>query len=328
MDMYEEKYKCISVRLKVEVGDFYHNLIEPLKENKELSMFIVNALRGYFEDDNVRDALETYMNKQNPLNVMQEQLQKIMASHQRSVAMLNNAQMAVEDAVEEYEQRVGNSAPVQTLSTTDTADFKKAVADEVRNVLKELGLGQVQQPQALPQVNTDAVEEHIGVNAQVSGSTVTEQTPDIIETMVDTLEDTVEETVTEQVTTAHSDNATGGVVNEQKTAVNDTKSEVTETNKDVSYNAGVNVAVEDKVETSETAHNSNTSTLNTVSDMATDTADTDDFVVVEDTKTEDTVAVGTITDDDGFELNIVEDEEPVSPALSKLRKLKASTSHK
>lgn len=135
-DGVEERFKCIPVRVKVEVGDFYYNLVEPLKESKELSTFIVNMLRAYYEDEDVANALNAYNERNNPLALMQAQLNNVMLNHQKSMAMLHNTKMTVDSASDE----IINQGGIGVDKKDEDERIRRIVSEELAKALSNIGV--------------------------------------------------------------------------------------------------------------------------------------------------------------------------------------------
>lgn len=269
-----EKFKCIPIRLKVEVGDFYYNLIEPLRDDKELTTFITNALRGYFEDDDVRDAIDRYNAKNDPMYRMQEQINSIMMTHQKSMAMLHNTQMVVDSATEIMEEKADESNNLRSL-----------VAEEVKKALEMIGVTKAQLTSAENKEEETNVNNEYKKPLEVVEHKVVKQEK-VVKDEATILEEILEETENRRVAQSKH-----------------------EESKDVSYNESNDKGEEKGVNTTENAKGMNDDKSSAVADVA-----------------------------DEFELTFVDDEEDdnsseekssggASNALSKLRKLKASTSH-
>lgn len=76
----------IPVSLKFDTdSDVYKDFVIELKENKELSSFIVSFLNLYYEDQEVRDLINFKREENNPYSALREQLTKINLQHSQTV---------------------------------------------------------------------------------------------------------------------------------------------------------------------------------------------------------------------------------------------------
>ena len=76
----------IPVSLKFNTDmDVYKDFIVDLRDNRELSPFIVAMLELYYEDDDVRDLINLKREENNPFSALKEQVAKINMQHTKTI---------------------------------------------------------------------------------------------------------------------------------------------------------------------------------------------------------------------------------------------------
>lgn len=75
----------ISLKFEDDTSSFYLGLIEPLKENRNLSTFIMDLLKFYYEREDVRLMFEEFKAQNGPLAEIQKQINRIAMSHQKTM---------------------------------------------------------------------------------------------------------------------------------------------------------------------------------------------------------------------------------------------------
>lgn len=69
----------------MEADDFYLDFVEPMREEKDLSTFIVNLMKLYYENEAVRDEFVKFDNENNPISQIRKRLDVISVEHQKTV---------------------------------------------------------------------------------------------------------------------------------------------------------------------------------------------------------------------------------------------------
>lgn len=83
----------ISLRFDDDDSDFYYGFIEQKKNDRELSSLILDLLRVYYENEEVRNIVDDYVIQKSPYMHIHEQLERIALEHSRqsvSTNMLND----------------------------------------------------------------------------------------------------------------------------------------------------------------------------------------------------------------------------------------------
>ena len=83
----------ISLRFDDDDSDFYYGFIEQKKNDRELSSLILDLLRVYDENEEVRNIVDDYVIQKSPYMHIHEQLERIALEHSRqsvSTNMLND----------------------------------------------------------------------------------------------------------------------------------------------------------------------------------------------------------------------------------------------
>lgn len=79
--------ETIPITLRIAKDDFFVNFLHPLREQKELSKFILNALRGYYYDADVKDALDAYIANIDPMATVYSYINSIQSRISSDIAM-------------------------------------------------------------------------------------------------------------------------------------------------------------------------------------------------------------------------------------------------
>lgn len=96
-------YIRIPVSLKVEDnGDFY-DFVLSLRDSKELSSFIIDLLKIYFDNKEVKDKVDAILNIYNPFTELKERLLKIQLEHSKAVMATNLLDTKIKSVVEKIE---------------------------------------------------------------------------------------------------------------------------------------------------------------------------------------------------------------------------------
>jgi len=134
----------ISLKIDDEDGDFYYGLIEEKRKNRELTTLILNLLKLYHTDENVRKAADDFMVSQNPYLKIHEELQRIAFEHRKqttSTGMISDfarnemkMSMEKEQGYEEPEEQSDENKPTMELLM---AQISKVVTESVSKALSE-----------------------------------------------------------------------------------------------------------------------------------------------------------------------------------------------
>lgn len=82
--------KRLPISLKFEdTEEFYTDFIEPKKDDRELTSFIMDLLKAYYYNEDIRMMVDSYIIEQNPFIKIHEQLQKITMQHKRHTNAIN-----------------------------------------------------------------------------------------------------------------------------------------------------------------------------------------------------------------------------------------------
>ena len=137
----------ISLRFDDDDSDFYYGFIEQKKNDRELSSLILNLLRVYYENENVRNIVNDYEISKSPYLHIHEQLERIALEHSRqsvSTEILNdfndNARKKVSEPpepVKEEKSEVKLDTPDQ-VNAEKIAEFKEMFSDRTKEDLEEI----------------------------------------------------------------------------------------------------------------------------------------------------------------------------------------------
>lgn len=169
----------IPISLKVPEDDFYYEFVEPRRASKELSPFIYQILRAYYEDDKVKEAVKPHLQipGEDKVAFFSRELERIAMEHSATVMDT----MALQDRIE--------------------AD-KNAILDEVQQVYGSGTSEEVntkeEKREAPLMIGTSTQQTGIKDTEKTSGSSVPQSTPS------ENKSDDVEE-LRREVTTIKSD---------------------------------------------------------------------------------------------------------------------------
>lgn len=155
--------KRLPISLKFEdTEEFYSDFIEQKKDDKELTSFIMDLLKAYYYNEDIRMMIDSYIIEQNPYIKIHEQLQKITMQHKRHA----NAISMLSDYNSKEMERVNSKAEEKQYNKQDD-EAEKA---ELLRLLGKYGVGlkeEIQkgnngvdeQPSTKPDVVTPTVEK-------------------------------------------------------------------------------------------------------------------------------------------------------------------------
>lgn len=78
-------YIRIPVSLKFEKDDFFHDFVEPIKNDRGLSTLIVGLLRLYYENAVVKSEYDEFIKLTDPLFRIKQQLDRMVLEHSKSM---------------------------------------------------------------------------------------------------------------------------------------------------------------------------------------------------------------------------------------------------
>ena len=112
-------------------SEFYYNLIEQKRIDRELTNLICDLLHVYYENEDVRATVDNYQNAKNPYLLIQENLKRIAIEHSRNVmsaSMLSdyteNEKRNLEKA-KEKESKGSDSEDIAAETKSDTEVYEK-----------------------------------------------------------------------------------------------------------------------------------------------------------------------------------------------------------
>lgn len=134
----------ISLKIDDDDGDFYYGLIEEKRKNRELTTLILNLLKLYHTDENVRKAADDFMVSQNPYLKIHEELQRIAFEHKKqttSTGMIGDfARNEMKRTVEQdntYEEPEEPSNEVKPDMALLMSQISQMVTDSVSKAMSE-----------------------------------------------------------------------------------------------------------------------------------------------------------------------------------------------
>ena len=153
----------IPVSLKFDMdSDVYKDLIIDLKDNRELSPFIVQLLTLYYEDDEVRDLINFKREQNNPFSALREQLTKINLQHTQTIvatSMLASQTQGIISGLEK-EGHMASNPNLHTEQVDDSA-FTMNIGDAPTQPYEQQQQQQYIEPQAptqTPNVEPSVIE--------------------------------------------------------------------------------------------------------------------------------------------------------------------------
>lgn len=127
----------ISLRFDDDDSDFYYGFIEQKKNDRELSSLILNLLRVYYENEDVRNIVNDYEISKSPYLHIHEQLERIALEHSRqsvSTEMLNdfndNARKKVSEPPEPVKEEKSEEKVQQPLLLEEAMDKLQPLIDQ------------------------------------------------------------------------------------------------------------------------------------------------------------------------------------------------------
>lgn len=142
----------IPVSLKFDTDtDVYRDLIIELRDNRELSPFIVQLLTFYYEDDEVRDLINYKREENNPFSALKEQITKINMQHTKTIMATNMLASQTQGIISglEREGLVGEDANLQSQQADDST-FTMAFSETPQQPTQQQIMNQQQQPNGDP----------------------------------------------------------------------------------------------------------------------------------------------------------------------------------
>ena len=118
----------ISLKFDDDTSSFYVNLIAPLKDNKELSTFTLDLLKLYYENEEVRDALDRYREEHSPINLIQKQITRIAVNHQNNMMTTGMIGDMLSDAKDSFSNKNN------TMGSSNTNSNNSELANKVNEL--------------------------------------------------------------------------------------------------------------------------------------------------------------------------------------------------
>lgn len=147
----------IPVSLKFDTdSDVYTDLIIDLKDNRELSPFIVQLLTLYYEDDEVRDLINFKREQNNPFSALREQLTKINLQHTQTIVATNMLASQTQGIISglEKEGHMASNPNLHTAQVDDSA-FTMNIGDAPTQPYDQQQQQYIQQQQAQATTNVE-----------------------------------------------------------------------------------------------------------------------------------------------------------------------------
>ncbi|MNL91366.1 hypothetical protein D3C81_11000 [compost metagenome] len=128
----------IGVQLKFDQNtEFYKEFVKLKKDQKQLASFIVRMLEAYYNNENVKQAVDGYMDDGSMLAQMSDILNNISLNHQKNIASLSGIKYTVDGAVDTLNRGMSDTANVQKVSTSQNANNSE-LNEEVNAKLNDL----------------------------------------------------------------------------------------------------------------------------------------------------------------------------------------------
>lgn len=109
--------KRIPTSLKFdEDSEIYEHLILPLKTDKYLSTFLVDLLNVYYEQQDVRKLVDSYLGIHDPMEEIKNQIQRIQLEHQKSRMHIDSLSSTIHESLGVVQQAMqGQTVPKESL---------------------------------------------------------------------------------------------------------------------------------------------------------------------------------------------------------------------
>lgn len=131
----------ISLKIDDEDGDFYYGFIEEKRKNRELTTLILNLLKLYHSNEEVRKIADDFIMGQNPYLKIHEELQRIAFEHKKqttSTGMISDftrnemnkvQQEEVYEKPQEEESKPNMELLMEQMSKLVTESVSKAMSE-------------------------------------------------------------------------------------------------------------------------------------------------------------------------------------------------------
>lgn len=108
----------IPVSLRVDTSsELYYSLVEPLRQNRDLSTFIITLLTLYLENDTVKEIVDDYLMGYTAKAQVEAHIQEIANLQGKSVRAIEDFEVAT--------QNIGTSSKIGGNGVTDTAILQR-----------------------------------------------------------------------------------------------------------------------------------------------------------------------------------------------------------
>lgn len=132
----------IPISLKVPEDEFYYEFVEPKRANKELSPFIYQILRAYFEDEAVKEAVKPHLmtQKDNRIEFINRELERIAMEHSQTIMETQALQDEIENKQADLLNKVenmNNSDEDVVSNQSDNSTVKEQLLLEAQKAVQQ-----------------------------------------------------------------------------------------------------------------------------------------------------------------------------------------------
>lgn len=115
----------IPVSLKFDTStDFYNDFIYVMREDRTLSDFIVNILRAYYENHDVREVVDNVLGLYDPLAELKKQVQRAQLEHMKVVMATSMMEHQLSKAENYLKENINNSASNEVVRTDNSLEAR------------------------------------------------------------------------------------------------------------------------------------------------------------------------------------------------------------
>lgn len=135
-----ESFIRIPVSLKVETdSDFYTEFVSVKRDNKELSEFIVNIMRVYYENDHIKEQVDALMLEHTPEGKLFKQIERIHAELSKSMATTSMLKHQVNQTQEVAREGIESLSTPTTPTALPVPDEVSQRLDQHDKALSDIG---------------------------------------------------------------------------------------------------------------------------------------------------------------------------------------------
>lgn len=130
-------YIRIPVSLKFEKDDFFHDFVEPIKNDRGLSTLIVGLLRLYYENTTVKAEYEEFIKLTDPLFRIKQQLDRMVLEHSKSMM----AAEALEEVIESKKDKSMDTIIDRLNNLESVMAIMPKLQKDIENLVSGLQVG-------------------------------------------------------------------------------------------------------------------------------------------------------------------------------------------